>query len=335
MESRLNLRKSLGTLAGVLISAGFLALALYRVDFTAVGAALASADYRWVLASGAFTLLGYVCRTARWRRLLAPAKSVPIRRLFPVLVVGFAANNLFPGRPGEFARAYAVGEREGLPKTLGFATVVVERVTDGLTLIVVLALAALAFDLPGWGKQAEGFALTLFGIALAGLLFLLWREELATRVFRAVIRFLPGKIRDRLTRMLESFILGLHSLRSAPAALAVALWSLAVWTCEASSYFMVLTGFGIADAGTRAVIAAFVMVIVNLGVMIPAAPGGLGPFEAAATLALSAFSVGKETAVSVALVSHAIQFLLITGLGALFIAREGIRLTQAVEVETD
>jgi uncharacterized membrane protein YbhN (UPF0104 family) len=73
------------------------------------------------------------------------------------------------------------------------------------------------------------------------------------------------------------------------------------------------------------------MVIVNLSISIPAAPGGIGPFEWAGILALSAFGVIKDQALPAVLVSHVLQFSLITGLGVLYMAREGIRLTQALE----
>src|SRR5213592_3357191 len=148
-------RRILGPLFGLVISGLFLALALYRVDFRQLAGALAAADYRLVVLSSIFTFSGYGFRTARWARFLQPQKRIPLLRLLPMLVIGFALNNVLPGRPGEFARAFALGQREGLPKTLGLATVVVERVTDGLTLLAILAFISVGFDLPGWGRQVE------------------------------------------------------------------------------------------------------------------------------------------------------------------------------------
>jgi uncharacterized protein (TIRG00374 family) len=132
--------------------------------------------------------------------------------------------------------------------------------------------------------------------------------------------------------MLGSFIIGLHSLKSARDVTAVAGLSLAVWAFEATWYFLMLSAFGALPRPLdRAVAAAFMMVMINLGVMIPAAPGGLGPFEAAGVYALSAFGVNETTAAGVALSAHAVQYLLITGLGLLFVWREGISLAQARE----
>ncbi len=330
----MNLRKLLGTLAGILISVLFLALALYKVDFNVLTSALASADYRLVAFSAVFTFLSYILRTARWRCFLLPQKRIPLLRLYPVLIVGFALNNLLPGRPGDFVRAISLGQREGLPKTLGLATVVVERVVDGLTLIAILVLVSFGFQLPGWGRDAAVISVAIFAVALAGLLFLLWRESLAMRLFNFTIRFLPARLGQRLTQMLGSFILGLHSLRSPRDLLAIGLFSFAAWFSEAMQYVVVLTAFGLFDdARTRVFAALFTMVAANLSIAIPAAPGGVGPFEWAGSLALGALGIASERALPAVLVAHAIQYLVVSALGVFFIAREGIKLTQAVEEE--
>lgn len=323
-----------------MITAVFLALALYPVDFGKLARAFASADYRLVVLAALFTFAGYGLRTKRWQRFLAPTKQIPLARLFPVLIIGFALNNLLPGRPGEFARPYWLGRREALSKTLGFATIIVERVADGIALIAFLLLAFAAFaplglNLPPLAETIAALATILFGVALAGLLFLLLREKLALAMLQRVTRFLPHALAARIERMLGSFVVGLHSLKSARDVAAIVLLSLAIWGLDSASYFLMLTAFGaLPVAPIRLVAAPFMMVLINLGIMIPAAPGGLGPFEAAGVFALGAFGVNDTAAASVAIAAHAMQYLLVTGLGLLFIWREGISLAQA-RVESD
>ncbi len=330
-------RRLLTLVASLVITVVFLALALARVDFEQLGQAFATADYRLIVLAPLFTFSGYVFRTARWRQFLAPSKEISISRLFPVLVIGFALNNLFPGRPGEFARPYWLGVREGMSKTLGFATVVVERVADGIALIGFLLLAFAAFtplgiQLPPVAWTIALLAAILFGVALVGLLFLLLREQIALAIFQRVTRLIPRGLAARLEQMLGSFTVGLHSLKSPRDLLLIVVLSFAVWTCEAISYGLILTAFSILPSmPERAVAAVFVMVLINLGIMIPAAPGGLGPFEAAGVFALGAFAVDPTTAASAALGAHALQYLLITGLGLVFVWREGISLAVTTE----
>ncbi len=337
LSSILNLRRLLTLSASFAITTIFLALALYRVDFGKLGNALASADYRLIALAAICTFGSYALRTARWQRFLAPTKAIPNPRLFPVLVLGFALNNLLPGRPGEFARPYWLGRRENISKTLGLATIIVERVADGIALIAFLLLALAAFvllniDLPPVAGTIAIAATVLFGVALAGLIFLLLRGQLALSVFKFLTRFLPHSLAARLERMLGSFIVGLHSLKSARDVAAIAIFSLAVWTVEATSYFLMLSAFhALPSTPDHAVAAVFMMVLVNLGIMIPAAPGGVGPFEAAGIFALGSFGVNETLAASVALGSHAVQYLLITGLGLFFVWHAGMSLAQASE----
>ncbi len=334
-------RRLLSYLTSFAITAIFLALALANVKFDQLQDAFTQADYRLVLFASCFTLAGYAFRTARWRQLLVPSQPVPLARLFPILVIGFALNNLLPGRPGELLRAHALGKRENMSRILGFGTVVLERVADGITLIATLLIAFLAFrlfnlELPILAEWIALVAFVLFAVAQAAMLFLLKRESLALRVFKQFTRSrsVPRGIAARLERMLGSFVLGLHSLHSTRDVVAIAVLSLAVWGCEFISYFVMLTAFHALPALTlRPVAAAFMMVLINLGIMIPAAPGGLGPYEAAGVFALGAFGVNETSAASVALATHAMQYVLITLLGGVFVWREGISLAQATDAE--
>ncbi len=331
-HSILNLRRLLTLVASFAITAAFLYLALAPVDFAKLARTFATADYRFAAGAVIVMFFGYVLRAWRWQRFLAPTKEIPLRRLFPILIVGFAFNNLLPARPGELARAYWLGKREGMSRTLCLATVIIERVADGITLIAFLLIALASFERLGLDLPpiAEGIAVVmtaLFGVALAGLIFLLARETLALALLQKFTRLLPHAIAARIEKMLGSFVIGLHSLKSGGHVSAIAGLSIAIWMLESGTYFLMLIAFGaLPDGLMRAMAGMMTMVMINFGIMIPAAPGGLGPYEAAGIFALNAFGVNETVAASVALATHAIQYLMITGLGLLFIWREGMRL---------
>jgi len=67
-------------------------------------------------------------------------------------------------------------------------------------------------------------------------------------------------------------------------------------------------------------------VFVNLGIMIPSAPGYIGTFQLFAKIALSAFGVGAAMGFSVAILAHAIQYFLVTGAGLVVFIREHLTL---------
>jgi len=300
-------------------------LALYRLDLKEVGSALLEANYLFVAPALLVTFCGYLLRAARWRVILLPSKEVSAGRLFPLLIIGFAVNNLLPARIGEFARAYLLGEKEGISKSLSFATVVVERILDGLTLIFSLFLVSLLFALPGWGRKMGLLSVLFFGGALAFLFLLLYGREQSSRVVKRLAT--PLGLADRATQVASSFVSGAEALRHRRSIPSLALLSLLVWSCEATSYLFLTWAFPIYLSPLMRVVAAlFVMVVANLGVLIPSSPGYIGTFHFFAMSALAVFGAARETALSYGVVSHALQYLLVTGLGLLFLWRENLSL---------
>lgn len=320
----MNRRRIIGLL-GFLLTLIFGGLALYRLDLREVGSALLEANYLFVVPALLVTSCGYLLRAARWRVILLPSKEVSAGRVFPPLIIGFAVNNLLPARMGEFARAYLLGEKEEISKSLSFATVVVERVLDGLTLIFSLFLVSLLFALPGWGRKMGLFSLLFFGGALAFLFLLLYGREQTLRVVKRLAT--PLDLADRATQVADSFVEGVEALRRRHLIPSLVLLSTLVWSCETTSYLLLTLAFPISLSPlTRVVAAVFVMVVANLGVLIPSSPGYIGTFHFFAMSALAVFGAARETALSYAVVSHGMQYLLVTGLGLLFLWRENLSL---------
>ena len=98
----------------------------------------------------------------RWRVLLGSTKRIGLHRLFGVTMIGFMANNVFPARIGEFVRAYALGRSESLAAPLAFATIVIERIFDGLTLLLFLGGGLFFFSGGGASDSSPGGGPLLF-----------------------------------------------------------------------------------------------------------------------------------------------------------------------------
>lgn len=322
---------------GVILTIIFLAIALWKIDINELGDTLASADYRFVLPAATVTLLGYICRTYRWKRILAPSKSVSLRQLFPVLMIGFMANNILPARVGEFVRAYTLQRQEQVSKSFGLATIFLERLLDGLTLVLFLAILSLAFPLPAWGTSIAYFASAIFLIAAVFIVALLLKEDFALTVVRGFAQPLPHKAGAWLLTKAGFFIDGLRALQRKRAVFSIIAVSLVVWIFEGISYYLIIQGFGLQLSPLALVLAAlFLLVMVNLGTMIPSAPGYVGTFQVFGVLALSVFGVKREVALSIAIVSHTMQYVLVTAIGLYFFWRLNLSLRQVGEdaVET-
>lgn len=137
-------RKRIQFAASLLITALFLYLAFRNVSWRELWMGLRQISYFWAIPFTAVTLLSMYLRTLRWKYLLEPVVKVPSHELFSPLIICFALNSILPGRAGEFARAYLVSRDYRAPFSGTLATVIVERIADGLGLLAFF-VAILAF----------------------------------------------------------------------------------------------------------------------------------------------------------------------------------------------
>ncbi len=314
---------SRGRVVGLALTILFLGLALYRVDFAELGNELRSVNYTWLLPSALCTLLGYTLRTARWRVILSGAARAPFRTLFAVLIMGFATNNLLPGRLGELWRGYLLGRKRGVRKTFALASVFVERVCDGLVLMAVLGVVSTTVALPGWGREIQLLAALIFLGATACVALLLWRPRIAHGLMMLVLRPAPARVRAWADEAFGAFVDGLAELRRPRTLLVASLLSVGVWAFEGASYLLLANGMQLGLKADQTLPAmGLTLVTINLGIMVPSAPGYVGTQEFFGTAALGFFGVAREPALALVLVSHAVQYVLVTGLGVVFFAHE-------------
>ncbi|HEX2211733.1 MAG TPA: lysylphosphatidylglycerol synthase transmembrane domain-containing protein [Longimicrobium sp.] len=332
------MKSSLKAVVGIAATVFFLWIALRDVVWADVVEHVRTANW-WLL--GAATLvstLGMHIRALRWKPLLHPvAPDIAFRPRIAATSIGFAANNVFPARLGEFARAWVLARQARIPVTGAFASLVVERALDGIVLVVFL-LGSMA--LPGFPDLAPGsevqkgvdWMVRIVAVLLAGALVLVFfptrTVALAERIAGAV---LPAAIRRPLVDALHAFIAGLHVLRS-PRLLAISvLWCVAQWAFLAMSFVLGFHAFGITEPGYLG--AVFLQSLIAMAVAIPAAPGFFGVFEAASVLGLGLWGVSNARAVSFAMGFHIAGWLALTGLGAFYAARLGIRVRDLTRSE--
>jgi uncharacterized protein (TIRG00374 family) len=312
-------------LIGLLLTIVFLFLALSKVNLAEFVDELRRVDYRWLLPSAACTLLGYALRTMRWQVILSGAARAPLRTLFPILIMGFATNNLLPGRLGEFWRAYLLGRKRNVRKTFALASVFVERVFDGLTLLALLGIVSMNIQLPGMGREIELIAGLGFLSATAGVFVILWRPRLVQQLLRITTRKLRPAWATWADERLEAFIDGLAPLRRPPVLVLAALFSVGVWLLEGGSYLLLSRGVNLGlPPNVELPAIGLALVSINLGIMLPSGPGYLGAQEFFGTSALVPLGANQETALVLVAVSHAIQYVVVTGLGLVFFAREHV-----------
>lgn len=306
---------------GFAISIVFIWFAFRGQDYDLIWASLRSAEYLWLLPALMAYFLGVGVRAVRWNHLLRPVRNIPARRIFPIVVVGYLGNNVLPFRAGELVRSYALSARFGVRKTSSIATIAIERVFDGLTMLLFMLVASLTVAFTRDLRHLALLATLLFALLTAGLFLMVLFPSLRHRLTGLAIRFLPERFGERIEQMSESFFDGLGILRRRHELLTVALTSILAWLCEATMYLLVARAFDL-DIGPSGIL--LVTAVANLATLIPSSPGYVGPFEAGVVLALGALGISREIALSYAVVLHATLYFPVTLLGLFYWWRESL-----------
>ena len=321
--------------AGLAISIIFLFLLFRKIDFNRLMEALQVLDWRYLAGAVALTFASYWLRAVRWRFLLVHEKQIPLRSLYSAVIIGYMANNLFPARMGEFVRSWLLAEREKLPVAAVFASLVIDRLVDGMTVMFMLLFVIVTIELPPGMEQASvmlktggATTLLLYAVVVFFLLFLKARPVMALRFMALIMRPFPATVSERLIPVAGSFLEGLRFSTDSSNIIKIVSSSILIWITATVPIDLVLKGFGI-----HLPIAAsfFIMVLLVLAVMVPAAPGYVGTYHAACYTGLAAFNVPDTQAVGIALVIHGVGFFPVIFAGAWHIWSDGISLRRIRE----
>jgi hypothetical protein len=315
---------------GILISAVLLYLALRGLQLELVWDSLKGAHYIWLIPGVAVYFLGVWVRSWRWHYMLRPLKKISTRSMFPIVTIGYMGNNIYPARAGEILRAVILKQREDVPVSASLATVIVERVFDGVVMLafVFLNLGELAKLTTDSGIIGNIQQVAFWGaIVFVGALFVFLLAAMFPQITQKIVdwgiqKFLPLRLREKTSQISQRFLTGLESLRSPQEALMIFFTSVIIWLLETGKYWFVMHAF---DFEVSFFALMLMNGIVNLATTIPSAPGYLGTFDAPGIALLSAYGVPPEMATGYTLVLHAALWFPITVLGAYYYLRQPLR----------
>jgi len=308
---------------GVAVSAVFLYLALKGLDLGLVWYYIRTGNYWWLIPSVTIYFFGVWARTWRWHYMLRAIKPIPLGRLFPVVCIGYMGNNIYPARIGELLRAYVLKRKEGVAIGASLATILVERIFDGvIMLLFVFVGLPLVPSIPGdWRRFVIVFSLLFFG-ALAVFFVLAASPKYARAFYNWIIdHLLPARFREPVRDFADRFMEGLYFLRSGRDVAMIFVTSLVVWLAETGKYWFVMHAF---DFEVSFFVLMLMNGVVNLFTTIPSAPGYVGTFDEPGIEILKAFGVNENIAGAYTLVLHAALWLPITLLGAYYMWRESL-----------
>ncbi len=309
-------RTHLHFLIGLVVSAAAIYLSLRKIDYQALYNALRSVNYFVLMPALVAQFSCFVLKGIGWRYLLVPAKKdVRATSTISVLVVGLMVNNLFPAKMGELARAYLIGERENLPKTLGLSTILIEHLLDILVLMIFLLVLLPSVPIPPWLRT--GGALTGFlAVALIAAVFIVMRHEEKFLGWASKwLDRLPVRLRGKAQAILGSFLRGLRVVTGRYVFYTFAAL-LAMWCVVVLVAYLIMAAFGLFLPVQAAVM---VVIFTAFGKIIPSSPGAVGTYHYLAIVVLTAFGVAKEIALGYAIVLHGFFFVVEVSVGILIL----------------
>ena len=314
--------------AGIGISLFFLFLLFRKIEFYKLAAAFREMEYGYLWPAVFLTFVSYFFRAVRWRFLLLPLKTAPMGSLFSSTIIGYMANNLLPARLGEFVRAYVLAEKERLPVSAVFATLVLDRLFDGFTVLLILLLTVFTLQLPP-GMEKVQQAMVMGGYVTLGiyLFIIVFIYVLKTRtvwtlhLLGMLLKPFPATVSEKVIPMLGTFIGGLRLSNKPRDVSALILSSLLVWVTATWPIDLLLRAFGLTLPISASM---FILVFLVFAVMVPASPGYVGTYHFACVTALTAFNIQSEKALSIALVIHGVSFFPVIILGLFYLSKENL-----------
>ncbi len=319
----------LKVLIGILISVIFIYLAFREVNLEEMWETLKNVQYAWLFPAFVLMLLSHVIRAFRSRYFLEPIKKTRTHPLFSALMIGYAANNILPLRLGEFLRAFALAKSQDIPKTSAFATIIVERLIDLLSLLVLLAGTILFFPLPEMIKDS---AYAIFFLTLVALTLLVFLMEKTDATIAVLQRILPSKIFELIQKKVRSFLDGFKVFKKTEHYVSIIVTSVLVWLLYASVVYVSFFAFDMPQKyGIDMFSSIVVLVIVSIGIMIPSSPGFVGTYHFFCMKALALFGIPESEALSFAVISHGLNTIPFTAIGLGYFWKENLHFSDAVK----
>lgn len=297
---------------GTIIAVTFLFVSFYDVNPNELIETLSRIDLKFLLLAIFFEFMIPLTKSLRWKFILDPVKKIPVREIFSLYCLGWMVNVILPALTGQVARSFMLSKKQNLAKASSFASIALEVVFDGLSLLLLMIVVSYMFAFPSWLIRGEYTLAISVSLALAFLYFLTHNQKL----FSKLKDKFPHKVTEKIDQISHSFSQGLQMLKSSKHIVLVTLFSILSWLSQIAVVTLLLLAFNFKIP----VWSAVVIIIINaLMMMFPLTPGNIGTFQVATILGLSFFNVHKTEALSFGLVLHSLDILPYLFLGTLFL----------------
>ncbi len=319
------MKKAAFTITGWIITIVLIGGLLARLDLHAIWADLMKAQWSHIVAAAALNIMVIGLKTLRWQWLMRPAKKSEYGRILNATMIGLAGNNVLPARGGDWLKIYLLGKWEGASRAMLASITGLDKLFEGFSILILFGLLSFHSTFPEWVQNGTFIITIVLVIGLAISLMLMQHHRRQTNGENGNC--------GRMSRLLANLGSGMQVLARKRMIVLMLVLSLAICLLQIETIRLCQLAFGVE---LDLWVPALIFVAINLAIVVPSAPSGVGPFEVAAVLAYSWVGLSAETAFSIAICYHAVQFAPVTAIGALLYLRTlGIKGPAEVATEAE
>jgi len=307
--------------AGIAISLVCLYLAFRGIDLPTLAKELRSTQLSWLTLALSTSIITLFAKAARWQMILTPIKKPKYQKVFSAQAIGMLFNLYMPARLGDLARAYLLGEAESISKASVLGTIVIEKLSDLLILLLSIALLLTQFAIPDWLLKSSETTAVVLALSLFALIVLVRRPGFVLKAIERLSLVLPKFWQGWLLRQANHGLASLNLLRSSGQSIRLFLWTVLIWILGFLTNYIL---FFAARLTLSIWAAVFLLAVLQIGIAVPSSPGRIGVFHYLTMISLAFFRVDNQTALSYSLVLYVVAILPPTLFGAWYLWREKI-----------
>ena len=270
-----------------------------------------------------------IVRAFRWKLLIKPFDDISLNTVFGATMIGYFGNGVFAFRLGELLKAYYVTKKNDIKLMQAFGTVIIERILDIISVIVIFSLLIPWFPFEHNYIKYGAFGFMGITMIIIFLLFLMvkhdWMQNLEKfKIFKSVYG------RNILSSVYNLFD-GLTILKRTNNYMAILISSVLLWSIYFIETMILINACGME---LRIIDVGIIFFLGSIAIGIPALPGSVGTYDAGIKYSLMiVFNIASEKALNYAIVSHAVAYFPLTILGFYYFLIGNVTLSELKQIE--
>jgi uncharacterized protein (TIRG00374 family) len=318
-------KKTIRYLIGIALTALALWLSFRNMDWSELQRSFTRINFMWVALAVGNVLLTVYLIGVRWRVLLQSKKNLPLNYLFKLNIISQYLNIIIPGRFGELAKAWLPAKRYGLSGSYVLGTVVIEKMFDFFTWVILWVSVPAFF---AFQDKIKGYtmAVVICIVLIITLILVIWQRGRVRRLLYKFSSFLPAKLEQRVVNFLVRGLEAFSQLKNTRLTLILALYTTIIIVFSTLTNFLLFFAF---DFQLTFFGALVLLLMIQVASTPPSIPGKIGIFEYSVILGLGLFGIGNADAMGYALLLHIVSYLPKIILGFIFMAGMNLNLKKA------